>query len=413
MAGFIGTGIPGLTTTDSLNFNDLIPEIGKIVQVAEAKTSPIMSFFSNPRSGVLAPTISGQTTFAWYEEKFDTPNITLLTGILSKGAGVSQIITIDFPNVVVGHHFKEIVTGQEFEVLTISGAPIPDVSADVEIVRVPTASATSAIAAGTLLSNLGIYIPEGGNYPPPRGHKPQRFENRVALKAVTMGISRTALNSPLWYTDSQLQHNIQQQTMEFNRSKERHYLFATGFEETRTQNNGSGSGPVTGVMRSGDGLWDRLTTNTPTYVTVPIDEDTFRDIMVNDMFGDRDSGNNQKLFPVGPALQEGIDKFALGRWRIVDVPGFNLAYGFTVTAYIQGNHRLWFLNEREFYEGERRNTGMWIDPDSLMIRHKRPDYIEVYGDTQPNNADRVEMALVTEDGLEIHNEYFSGRVGTF
>ncbi len=412
-----GFPINQLTDTSQLNINDLIPEIDGYIRTWESESAPIMSFFANPESQALYPT--AQTSFSWYEERWDQPDVTLLTPLIAGAPGGTQVTTINQPDVVIGRNIHHVQTGQSLMVLDIL-VVTPNVSAQVLVTRVPETSGIDAIAAGEMLKTMPIFMPEGGYYPPPRGQKPKKLTANVGLSAWSVGITNTARNSPLYYSEGgQLQHDLPGETLRAKREMERYFMFAVPYEQSMNINNGSGAGAWENVVRSGTSLYQRTTTHTDIYPGV-LDEDTLNDWFNTAVWGDTESGSDEKLILWGPDAMMDIDNFVKNRYRIVDDAqmqgAWKKTYGLNVKAVVfTGGQMGYFIREREFASpgDPLRHTLFAVNPGTTKIRHKRPSFIEVYADTQPRNADRYEMAMVQESGLQCELEEFNARLGWF
>lgn len=406
---YTGIATPGYLSTSNVNPADLIPEIEARVAYSDNDGNPIMSFFSNPRTGALVKT--DQTTFYWYEDKLDYPNATLLTAIGVVAAGATQVVTIDMSDVAVGNFYHHAATGQTFEVKAI-GTVVQNVSAEVTIKQFPYSAATVAVAAGQPLNSQGIYIPEGGHYPPPRGMQPAQFSNIVALRAYSVGITNTQMGSPTWYGNP-LEHSEFHGLTQTKHDCERMYMFGKRGEEPNVQqDNGSGSGPWTGTLRMSLGLYHRITTNHDLYAGA-LTESTLDNWLNTALWGTTDQGSRIKIGLYGPDLMTDINSFAKNRYRkIEDLSEARKYYGMNVSVYYtNGGRELYLMEEREFMVGDLRHTLLAVEPKNVFIRHKRPDYITVKPDTQPNNADRFQTSFVMEDGLQVKLEMQSGILG--
>lgn len=405
---YVGSPIIGPTSSTNIGLDQLIPDIQTNVIYYDNDGNPVMSFFSNPESGALVKT--DQVEYFWQENQLDYPNATLLSAVaVNAVAGATQVVTIDMPDVVVGQVYQHILSGQTFYILAVANV-VPNVQCDVTIKPMPFTAGTTAIAANQLIRSLGVFIPEGGFYPAPRGTKPARLSNIVALRAYSIGITRTQMGSPTYagdpYQNAQL-HGVKQS----KNDTERMYMFGVRVEEDNVvQNNPSGNGSWAGALRISLGLYRRITTNHDLYGGV-VSEATFDSTMNTSVFGNRLHGSSTKLGLHGPDIVNDVNGFAKNKYKIEYPQNFASEYGMDVVRYRFGSKSVLFLEEREFYEDELRHTMLFVDPDHMKVRHKRNDYIEVYPDTQQNNEDKVQMSLVFEDGLQTECEQFHAILG--
>ena len=405
------SGIPiiGFSSTSNINAADLIPEIDSRVLYSDNDGNPIMSFFSNPETGQLVKT--DQTTFQWYEDKLDYQNATLLTGVAVVAAGITQVVTIDMSDVAIGQFYHHASSGQTFQVVAI-GTVVPHVSAEVTIKQVPYSAATTVIAAGQPLNSQGVFMVEGGYYPPPRGMQPTPFSNIVGLRGYSIGITNTQLGSPTWYGNP-YEHSEFAGLSKVKYDSERMYIFGKRVEEANVaQDNGSGSGSWTGTLRMSLGLYHRVTTNVDLYGGA-LTEATLDNWLNTAVWSGIDQGSRSKLGLYGPDAMTDINSFAKNRYRkIEDMSAARDMYGMDIQCYyFNGGRKLYLVEEREFTVGDLRHTIFAVDPKHIFIRHKRPDYIEVRPDAQPNNADRIQTSFVMEDGLQVGLEMHHARLG--
>lgn len=405
---YVGSPTIGPTSSTNIDVANLIPEIQEQVIHYDNDGVPVQSFFSNPENAALIKT--DQVLYQWQENQLDYPNATLITAIGVVAAGARQTVTVDMSDVVIGQVYSHPDTAQTFYVWNVTNV-VPNMSCDITIELFPSTQVCVAVAVGELMRSMGIFIPEGGFYPAPRGTKPARLSNIVALRSCSYGITRTQIGSPTYFGDP-LQYNQIKQLRQGKNDSERMYIFGRRIEELGvTQSNPNGNGTQTGALRVSLGLYHRIVSNISLY-SGRLTEDTFDSYMNTSVWGNRNHGSNYKIGLHGPDLINDINRFAKDKYRVMSPNNSRAEYGMDIQVIIfNGGKRLLLMEEREFYEGNLRHALVTIDPNHMKIRHKRDSYIEVYPDTQQNNQDQIQTSLVWEDGLQVEVEQFHSRLG--
>lgn len=410
MATFVGYPIDGTINAQNIGADNLIPDIQTMVINYDNEGNPFTSWFSNPQSQALIQT--DQILYYWYENQLDYPNATLLSAVgANTTPGGTQVVTIDMSNVQVGQVYQHIKTAQSFLVTNVANV-VPNVSADVTIKPFPFTGTTAAVASGQLIRSLGIVQPRGGFYPAPRGSNPKRLSNICGVRSYSVGIDRSTINSPTWYDGGPFEYSKMAEIRQAKGDCERTYLFSLYADNQYTQANPTGTGSATGQLSATDGVYHRITTNTELYSGTLTEY--LMDSFLLELFGQRNHGNNSKLFLIGPAAMRDINSFAKNRYTLMrptDAGAFKGDYGMDVERYTFGGGTSgFFFMEREFTETELRHELMILDYNYIKLRHKRDSYIEVHPETQQPNQDVMQMSWVYEDGVQLEAEPFHARL---
>lgn len=401
---YIGTPIVGTSATFNVNASDIVPEIERRVTLHDRDSSPIITFFTTGQTrsteALRAP------DFSWYEDQYDYPQASNITQINAVAANTPQTQTFDMPNAIVGQTFYHVQSNQTFTVTAV--ANITPTTADLTILKMPTSAATTQInAAGTLVST-GVFMPEGGRYPSPRGTKPTRFYNNVQLCTRSIGITRTMMGTDTYY-GPQWEYDKAGNITQFKSDMERAALFGQQFSQAGfSQNNGSSIS--VGTLRGSLGVYPRITTNVVPYAG-NLTEAIFDSWLNNQVWGSRNSGSRIKLCLIGPDAMTDINGFVKNKVRVLDQA--SAKYGIDIRAYdFNFGHQLMFLPEREFWESgtNLRSTLLALDPKFISIMYMQDNLIQILSDTQPTDADSYQLTLRSEFGMKVRFEQAHARL---
>ena len=401
---YVGTPIIGPASTSNVNATDIIPEIERRVTLHDRDSSPIITFFTTGQTrsteALRAP------DFSWYEDQFDYPQASNVGAIAAVAANTPQTVTFDMPNAIVGQNFYHVQTNQTFTVQAV--ANVTPTTADLTILKLPTTSATTAIAASGTLVSTGVFMPEGGRYPTPRGTKPTRLFNNVQLVTRSIGITRTEMATDMYY-GSQFEYDKAQNITQFKSDMERVALFGQQFTQPGfSQNNGSSVS--VGTLRGSLGVYPRVTTNVATYAGT-LTESIFDSYLNNQVWGSRNSGSRIKLSLIGPDAMTDLDSFVKQKVRVLDQA--SARYGINISTYVtRFGNQVMFLPEREFWESgtNLRSTILTLDPKFISIMYMQANLIQIIADTQPTDSDSYQVTLRSEMGMKVRFEQAHSRL---
>lgn len=404
MPATIGTPIIGNAATSNVNVSDLIPEIERRVTLHDNDSAPIITFFTTGQTR--STEALRNTDFSWYEDQFDYPQASNITAIAAVAANVSQLITIDMPDAIVGQNLYHVQTNQTFIVQVVTN--VTPTTSDVTILKLPTTSATFAIAAAGTLVSTGVFLVEGGTYAAARGTKPTRFYNNVQLCNRTIGITRTMMSVDTYY-GSQWEYDKAKNIKQFKSDMERVALFGQQFTQPGfSQNNGS----VTsiGTLRGSLGIYPRVTTNVANYAGT-LTEATFDSWLNNQVWGSRNHGSNIKLGLIGPDAMTDINGFVKNKVRVLDQA--KKEYGLDIRAYdFNFGYKMYFIPEREFWESGTglRSTILALDPQFISVCYMQGNLVQYLADTQLPNQDAFNVTLRSEMGMKVRFEQSHARL---
>lgn len=391
MADYIGVPSVGLQNTASLGADDIIREIGREVFVHDEVTeSPLFTYLTLTKMAMLD---SQNPYFEWQENQYDYGTHTVAAGIAAAGAGVTQVLTIDTPSVVVGDSFWEPSSEQFFIVTAVANRTSTE--CDITVKQLPTTAATVVVAGSVTLMSQGTLAPEGAYFPEAKGTRPVAYGNNIQATTTSIDIT-DVLDRTATYYGSKWEQDKNAALKQFRGDIERNIL--TGVFSTEASFTQAGAnGTTVSTLRTTRGIVNMENIQNDTY-SGNMDIDTF-DEFCNTVWGNKFSGSPEKFFLMGRDSGRFLNRDLGDRYRTLQA-GKQL-YGINMSAYTyMGSYTAVIMAEREFWEVPQYQTAVLaVDPKWIKLRKYRGEFMQMY-DTSPVNRLTKSLGIVAYYGVQ-------------
>lgn len=355
-----------------------VPLTTMMMKIGQIEHTPVPEFFAG-------------------ETQYDDPSATC-QGIANAGAGVTQTIIINSLNVRQLMRFLEPVNDQLLIVVSVTSYN-NDGTTTAVVKRVPSTSATVAVAGTPLLVRIDTQLLEGDFYAQPASTEVLRISNSIGSITDSIAVTNIMGDTPsFWNKGSEFDLQRTGMTERFRKSIERYVIWSQRYKETMTHTIGGNS--WSNIAWSGDGIQNQIKTNIIPY-SGPITESGLDDFLGNTVWGTRYYGSDFKVGFGGTKVFQNINGFAKNRIRINDM-GPSKLYGLNISTYIgaAGQQRMYMILEREFMNDNPSyaHSLFVIDPLNVKLMYHGAALMMVKNTTPPNQA-VVSMAVESRPGV--------------